>query len=92
MAVVCEAYTNGVSVRRLDHPVQAMGLERISKSRVSEMAVELDAVVEDFRTRPLEGRFPYLWLDALTMRCREGGLVVQLALVIAIGVTEDGRR
>ena len=90
--VVCEAYVNGVSTRRVDHLVQAMGLSGISKSRVSEMASELDALVEDFRTRPLEGSFPYLWLDALTLRCREGGRIVQVALVIAIGITHDGRR
>jgi len=90
--VVCEAYVNGVSTRRVDHLVQAMGVSGISKSRVSEMAAELDAVVEDFRTRPLEGRFPYLWLDGLMLRCREGGRVVQVALVVAIGVTHEGRR
>jgi len=90
--VVCEAYVNGVSTRRVDHLVQAMGLSGISKSRVSEMATELDAVVEDFRHRPLEGRFPYLWLDGLMLRCREGGRTVQVALVVAIGVTHEGRR
>jgi transposase-like protein len=90
--VVCEAYVNGVSTRRVDHLVEAMGLSGISKSRVSEMAGELDALVEDFRSRPLEGSFPYLWLDALTLRCREGGRIVQVALVVAIGITHDGRR
>jgi len=90
--VVCEAYVNGVSTRRVDHLVQAMGLSGISKSRVSEMAEELDTMVEDFRNRPVEGSFPYLWLDALTLRCREGGRIVQVALVIAIGITHDGRR
>jgi transposase-like protein len=60
--VVCEAYVNGVSTRRVDHLVQAMGLSGISKSRVSEMTKEPDTMVEDFRNRPLEGSFPYLWL------------------------------
>ncbi len=92
VAVVCEAYVNGVSTRKVDHLVQAMGLSGISKSRVSEMVGELDAMVEDFRNRPLDGRFPYLWLDALMVRCREGGRIVQVALVVAIGVTHDGRR
>ena len=92
VSVVCEAYVNGVSTRRVDHLVQAMGLSGISKSRVSEMAHELDALVEDFRTRPLDGRFPYLWLDGLMLRCREGGRVVQVALVVAIGVAQDGHR
>ena len=90
--VVCEAYVNGVSTRRVDHLVQAMGLSGISKSRVSEMATELDGMVEEFRSRPLEGSFPYLWLDALALRCREGGRIAQVALVIAIGITADGRR
>jgi putative transposase len=90
--VVCEAYVNGVSTRRVDHLVEAMGLSGISKSRVSEMARELDAVVDDFRNRPLDGSFPYVWLDALTQRCREGGRIVQVALVVAIGITQDGRR
>lgn len=90
--VVCEAYVNGVSTRRVDHLVEAMGLSGISKSRVSEMAKELDAMVDDFRNRPLEGRFPYLWLDGLMLRCREGGRVVQVALVVAIGVTDQGQR
>ena len=69
-----------------------MGLSGISKSRVSEMAAELDAIVDDFRNRPLVGHFLYLWLDALMLRCREGGRVVQVALVVAIGVTREGHR
>jgi putative transposase len=90
--VVCEAYVNGVSTRRVDHVVQAMGLAGISKSRVSEMAAELDVMVDEFRNRPLDGRFPYLWLDGLMVRCREGGRSVQVALVVAIGVAHDGHR
>lgn len=64
----------------------------ISKSEVSRLCAELDEVVEAFRNRPLEGRYPYLWLDAKYVKAREGGRVVNMALVIAVGVKETGER
>jgi len=68
--VVCESYVRGVSTRRIEGLVRTLGIERISKSRVSEMAKELDQAVESFRTRPLDGApYTYVWLDAFTRRC-----------------------
>jgi putative transposase len=91
--VVCQCYVEGVSTRRVDDVVKAMGIEGISKSQVSAMAKELDAVVEAFRNRPLEaGPYTYVWLDALTQKVREGGRVVNVAVVIATGVNAEGRR
>jgi transposase-like protein len=91
--VVCQCYVEGVSTRRVDDVVKAMGIEGISKSQVSAMARELDTLVEAFRSRPLEaGPYTYVWLDALTERVREGGRVVNVAVVIATGVNNEGRR
>ena len=91
--VVCQCYIEGVSTRRVDDIVKAMGIEGISKSQVSVMAKELDATVEAFRSRPLEaGPYTYIWLDALTQKVREGGRVVNVAVVIATGVNNEGRR
>ena len=93
VAVVAEAYLAGVSTRRVESVVQAMGIERISKSQVSELAKSLDGMVDDFRNRPLDqGPYTYLWVDALTQRCREGGRVVNVVTVIATGVNADGHR
>lgn len=91
--VVAEAYLRGVSVRRVESVVQALGIDRLSKSRVAEMAKELDELVAAFRTRPLDGGpYVYLWIDAQTQRCRDGGRVVNVATVNAIGVNAEGRR
>ena len=91
--VVSESYVNGVSTRRVDRLAAAMGIEGISKSQVSEMAKSLDAIVDDFRRRPLDqGPYRYLWVDALAQRCREGGRVVNVVAVTATGVNMDGRR
>jgi transposase-like protein len=91
--VVTECYLRGVSTRRVEGLVQAMGLRGISKSQVSELAKELDQVVESFRNRPLDqGPYTCLWLDAMNQRCREGGRVVNLAVVIATGVNAHGKR
>ena len=91
--VVSECYVRGVSTRRVDGLVRALGLEGMSKSQVSELAKELDGVVEEFRQRPLcSGPYRFLWLDALTQRCREGGRVVNVVTVVATGVNADGRR
>jgi len=93
MQVVTECYVRGVSTRRVDGLVQTLGLEGMSKSQVSELARELDPVVESFRNRPLDdGPYTFVWLDAMTQRCREGGRVVNVATVIATGVNSDGHR
>jgi transposase-like protein len=91
--VVCECYVRGVSTRRVDGLVRTLGLEGMSKSQVSELAKELDTIVEEFRNRPLRsGPYPFMWLDALTQRCREGGRVVNVATVVATAVNADGHR
>ena len=91
--VVAECYVRGVSTRRVDGLVKTLGIEGISKSQVSQLAKELDGMVEDFRLRPLDGGpYTYLWIDALTQKCRDGGRIVNVATVIATGVNGDGRR
>ncbi len=91
--VVSESYVNGVSTRRVDKLAAAMGIEGISKSQVSEMAKPLDGLVNDFRHRPLDqGPYRYLWVDAISQRCREGGRVVNVTAVTATGLNADGRR
>jgi len=91
--VVCESYVRGVSTRRIEGLVQTLGIERISKSRVSQMAKELDHQVEAFRTRPLDGApYTYVWLDALTQKVREGGRIANVAMVVATGVNAQGAR
>jgi len=93
VSVVTQAYVQGVSTRRVDHLVQSMGIEGISKSQVSEMAKSLDEAVDRFRRRPLDGGpYRYLWLDALMIKCREGGRVVSVAALLATAVNADGRR
>ena len=91
MAVVQEAYVAGVSTRKVDQVVESLGL-RISKSEVSRICEGLEEQVEAFRSRPLEGRYPYLFLDAKVEKVRDGGRVVRKCLVIAHGVHETGRR
>jgi putative transposase len=91
VSVVQQAYVCGVSTRRVDQLVESLGL-RISKSEVSRICQALDEHVEAFRTRPLEGAYPYLFLDAKVEKVRDGGRVVNKALVIAHGVHESGRR
>jgi transposase-like protein len=92
VAVVQEAYVGGVSTRRVDDLVKALGMEGISKSQVSRLCAELDAEVERFRTRPLSDPYPYLWLDATFLKVRDGGRVVSQAVVVAVGVTAQGVR
>jgi transposase-like protein len=91
-AVVAEAYLLGVSTRKVEDLVQALGIEKMSKSQVSQLAKELDGVVKSFRERPLAGSFKYLWLDALVLKCREGGRIVNVACLVAVGVNDDGHR
>jgi len=93
IAVVADCYLAGVSTRRVDKLVKTLGIEGISKSQVSKMSKSLDEMVESFRNRPLDaGPYPYLWLDALVQKSREGGRIVNVATVIAIGVNADGHR
>jgi putative transposase len=93
MQVVTECYVRGVSTRRVDGLVRTLGLEGMSKSQVSELAKELDPVVESFRNRPLDdGPYPFVWLDAISQRCREGGRVVSVVTVVATAVNNDGHR
>ena len=91
-AVVQEAYIQGVSTRRVDELVQALGMTGISKSQVSRVCQELDAEGERFRARRLDGPYPYLWLDATYVKARQDGRVVAQAVVIAIGVRVTGER
>ena len=92
VSVVQEAYVQGISTRRVDDLVQALGMQGISKSQVSRLCQELDAAVERFRTRRLAGAYPYVWLDATYLKVRENGRVLSQALVIAIGVKTSGER
>jgi transposase-like protein len=92
VAVVQEAYVNGVSTRRVDRLVEQLGIAGMSKDQVSRLCRGLDEQVRMFRERPLEGRYPYLWLDAKVERVREPGGVRHKALVIAYGVHQSGRR
>jgi putative transposase len=92
VAVVQEAYVQGVSTRRVDDLVQALGMTGISKSQVSRLCQALDGEVERFRTRRLEGPYPYVWLDATFVKVRAEGRVVSMAVVVAIGVRASGER
>jgi transposase-like protein len=92
VAVVQEAYVQGVSTRRVDDLVKALGMSGISKSQVSRLCQALDTEVERFRTRKLEGSFAYCWLDATFLKVRQEHRVVSMAVVIAVGVNQDGQR
>jgi transposase-like protein len=91
-AVIQEAYVHGISTRSVDDLVRAMGLEGVSKSQVSRLCAEIDERVRDFLGRPIEGDWPYLWLDATYVKVREAGRIVSVAVTIAVGVNTDGRR
>jgi transposase-like protein len=93
VSVIADAYLAGVSTRRVEKLVQQLGVERMSKSQVSRLAKSLDQIVEDFRTRPLDGApYVYVTLDALVVKCREGGRTVNACVVHAVGVNRDGFR
>jgi transposase-like protein len=91
-AVIQEAYVQGVSTRSVDDLVQAMGMTGISKSQVSRLVGEIDEKVQAFLTRPIEGEWPYVWLDATYVKVRQNGRIVSVAVIIAVGVNSDGRR
>jgi len=91
--VVCECYVRGVSTRRVEGLVQALGIEHLSKSQVSRLAKDLDQEVEAFRNRPLDqAPYTYVWLDAMYVKVREAGRIQSVAVVIATGVNQDGHR
>ena len=92
VAVIQEAWISGVSTRRVDDLVQAMGLSGISKSTVSKLCKDIDERVGGFLDRPLTGDWPYLWLDATYLKQREGGRIVSVAAIIAVAVNTDGKR
>jgi transposase-like protein len=92
VAVIQEAWIGGVSTRRVDELVQAMGLSGISKSQVSKLCKDIDERVNAFLDRPLDGEWPYLWLDATYLKVRDGGRIVSVAAIIAVAVSTEGRR
>ena len=91
-AVIQEAYVHGVSTRSVDDWVKAMGMSGISKSQVSRLCEEIDGKVKAFLERPIEGDWPYIWIDATYLKVRRGGRIVSVAAIIAVGVNSDGRR
>jgi putative transposase len=91
-AVIQEAYVHGVSTRSVDDLVKAMGMTGISKSQVSRLCAEIDERVNAFLNRPIEGSWPYLWIDATYVKVREAGRIVSVAVIIAVAVNTDGRR
>ena len=94
ITVVADCYLAGVSTRRMDKLVKTLGIDSLSKSQVSRMAADLDSIVDDFRHRPLDtaGPFTFVTADALTMKVREAGRVVNAAVLVATGVNADGHR
>jgi len=92
VAVIQEAYVHGVSTRAVDDLVKAMGAGGVSKSQVSRLCTEIDERVQAFLNRPLEGAWPYLWLDATYIRVRDGGRIISRAVIVAVAVNGDGRR
>ncbi|KAA0570076.1 IS256 family transposase [Azospirillum sp. Sh1] len=92
VAVIQEAWIGGVSTRRVDELAQAMGLSGISKSTVSKLCRDIDERVNAFLDRPLEGDWPYLWLDATYLKQREGGRIVSVAAIIAVAANTEGKR
>ena len=92
VAVIQEAWIGGVSTRKVDELVKAMGLSGISKSSVSRLCADIDERVDAFLNRPLEGEWPYLWLDATYIKQRQGGRIVAVAAIIAVAANTEGRR
>jgi transposase-like protein len=91
-AVIQESYVHGISTRSVDDLVKAMGLEGISKSQVSRLCMEIDERVQAFLQRPIEGDWPYLWLDATYVKARRDHHIVSVAVIVAVAVNTDGRR
>jgi transposase-like protein len=91
-AVIQEAYIQGISTRSVDELVKAMGAGGVSKSQVSRLCEEIDGKVKTFLERPIEGDWPYIWIDATYLKVRRGGRIVSVAVIIAVGVNTKGRR
>jgi putative transposase len=91
-AVIQEAYIQGISTRSVDDLIKAMGMSGISKSQVSRLCEEIDVRVKAFLDRPIEGDWPYIWIDATYLKVRQAGRIVSVAVIIAVGVNSDGRR
>jgi putative transposase len=91
-AVIQEAYIQGISTRSVDDLVKAMGMSGVSKSQVSRLCEEIDGKVKAVLDRPIEGDWPYVWVDATYLKVRRGGRIVSVAVIIAVGVNTDGRR
>lgn len=91
-AVIQEAYVQGISTRSVDELVKALGMSGVSKSEVSRLCAELDERVHAFLERPIEGDWPYLWIDATYVKTREAGRIVSVAVIVAVGVNTDGQR
>jgi len=91
-AVIQEAYIQGISTRSVDDLVKAMGMDGISKSQVSRLCGEIDERVQTFLARPIEGEWPYVWLDATYVKARRDHHIVSVAVIVAVGVNSDGRR
>jgi len=91
-AVIQEAYVQGISTRSVDELVKALGMSGISKSQVSRLCAEIDERVNAFLTRPIEGDWPYLWIDATYLKVREAGRIVSVAVIIAVAVNTEGKR
>ena len=91
-AVIQEAYIHGVSTRSVDDLVKALGMTGVSKSQVSRLCEEIDERVDAFLNRPIEGDWPYLWIDATYVKVRQNGRIISVAVIIAVGVNSDGRR
>ena len=91
-AVIQEAYVQGISTRSVDDLVKSVGMDGISKSQVSRLCEELDERVTQFLDRPIEGDWPYLWIDATYVKVRQNGRIVSVAVFVAVGVNNDGRR
>jgi putative transposase len=91
-AVIQEAYVQGISTRSVDELVKAMGGSGVSKSQVSRLCEEIDEKVQAFLTRPIEGDWPYLWIDATYVKVRQAGRIVSVAVIVAVGANTDGRR
>ena len=90
MQIIQEAWVSGIFTRKIERLAKSMGIEQISASQVSEVNKELDAMVDEFRTRPLQEEYPILWIDALYEKIRENGHVVSMAVLVVKGVTLDG--
>lgn len=91
-AVIQEAYIQGISTRSVDDLVKAMGMTGISKSQVSRLCEDIDGRVKAFLDRPIEGDWPYVWVDATYVKVRQAGRIVSVAVIVAVGVNTDGRR